>query len=395
MKRDYVFTSASVTEGHPDKLSDTISDAIVDEYLRRDPCARITAECAVAKGVAFIAARFASTAVVDMPTIARNVIHEAGYESGPFNARDCAILTGLSDYQRSECLATPDDLLSEPDIERLTVENHATLFGVACTQTPALMPLPIWLANRLARRLTAARLLHQLAYLAPDGKVQVGVEYRDRRAARIFSVALITSQNEAAPELTALRNDIVAQVIEPVFAQEELRPDADTRIDINPHGAVFGGGPAFHSGLTGRKTGADTYGEYSRQSGSALSGKDPLRVDRIGAYAARYAAKNVVAAGLAEECEVQLSYAIGLTRPVSVQVETFGTGRVDDEEITRRLVANIDFRPGGILRRFRLRQLPSQIKGGFYKRLACYGQMGRMDMALPWEATDLTAVLRG
>jgi S-adenosylmethionine synthetase len=237
-----------------------------------------------------------------------------------------------------------------------------------------------------------------LPYLAPDGKTQVGVEYRNRRPHRIHSLTVVGSQNVAAaaggPELQTLRHDLREAIVDFVFQDEPIRPDDKTRLFINPDGPFLVGGPSVHSGLTGRKNAIDTYGEYSRHSGAALSGKDPTRIDRVGAYVARYAAKNVVAAGLAAECEVQLSYSIGLSRPVSVQVETFGTGAIPDEEIATRLSQHFDFRLAGILRQFNLRHLPATVRGGFYRKLAAYGHVGRMDIGLPWEVTDKAALLR-
>jgi len=258
-----------------------------------------------------------------------------------------------------------------------------------------MMPLPIWLAHKLARRLTAARLQKQLPYLAPDGKTQVGVEYRDGRPYRIHSITLVASQQKDAlqsPE--SLRQDFWQHLIEPAFLGEKVRPDARTHIFINPDGPVVGGGPALHSGLTGRKNAVDTYGEYSRHSESALSGKDPSRIDRVGAYAARYAAKNVIAAGLAQACEVHLAYSIGIAGPVSIQVDSFGSGTISDTEIAGRVQAHFDFRPAAIIRMFNLRYQPQLFHGGFYRRLAVYGQVGRMDVGLPWEGTDKAELLR-
>jgi S-adenosylmethionine synthetase len=272
------------------------------------------------------------------------------------------------------------------------------VFGFACNQTPALMPLPIWLAHELAKRLTQVRVENTLPYLTPDGKTQVGVEYRDRQPQRIHSITVIASQNPLShshsPDLKQLERDLRETVIDPVFENQTIKPDEDTRIFINPDGPLIIGGPAAHSGMTGRKNAIDTYGEYSRHSGAALSGKDPTRIDRVGAYAARYAAKNVVAAGLADECEVQLSYSIGLARPVSIGVETFGTGKIDEEEIKVLLEKHFDFRLAGIIKQFNLRFLPSLLKGGFYKKLAAYGHVGRTDIGLvPWEETDKVALL--
>jgi S-adenosylmethionine synthetase len=398
MKSDFVFTSESVTEGHPDKLCDQISDAIVDRFLQQDPYARVIAECAAATAILFVAARFDTKAHVDFPAVARLMINQVGYDQPVFNSKTCSIVTSLTELPHDHFSAFDETQLSEADIDRIAVKNQATVFGFACNQTPALLPLPIWLAHRLARRLTAVRFTKLLPYLTPDGKTQVGIEYRQRRPYRIHSITVIASQNAPAtstgPTLQRLQEDIRQAVIDEVFQEEELRPDAGTQIFINPDGPFVMGGPSMHSGLTGRKNAVDTYGEYSRHSGAALSGKDPTRIDRVGAYAARYAAKNVVAAGLAEECEVQLSYSIGQARPVSVQVETFGTGKIPDATITALLEQHFDFRLAGIIRQFKLRRLPMQIKGGFYQKLAAYGHVGRMDIGLPWEVTDKVPILR-
>lgn len=398
MKEDFMFTSESVTEGHPDKLCDQISDAIVDHFLQQDKCSRVIAECAVSTSIVFIAARFASNAVVDFPNIARQVINQIGYEQHAFNGKTCSIITSLKELPDEEYCCFDEKKLSEEEIEAVPVKNQVTLFGFACNQTSALMPLPIWLAHRLARRLTSVRLQKILSYLAPDGKTQVGVEYRKRKPYRIHSITVIASQSRplasGGPDLKNLRNNIMEAVIKPVFQDEDIKPDAETRIFINPDGPFIAGGPSVHSGLTGRKNAIDTYGEYSRHSGSALSGKDPMRIDRIGAYAARYAAKNVVAANIADECEVQISYSIGLSRPVSIQVETFGTGKISDKKIAGLIERNFDFRLAGIIRQFNLKHLPLTIKGGFYRKLAAYGHVGRMDIGLPWELTDKAEMLR-
>jgi S-adenosylmethionine synthetase len=259
------------------------------------------------------------------------------------------------------------------------------------------MPLPIWLAHKLARQIVHARVQKLVPYLSPDGKTQVGVEYRDRRPHRIHSITIIVSGTKGmAQEISPQRldNDIREAVIKPAFMDEELKADDRTLIFINPMENLMVGGPAVHSGLTGRKSDVDTYGEYARHSGNALSGKDPLRIDRIGAYVARYAAKNVVAAGLAEACEVQLSYSIGFSRPVSIQVETFGTGKLSDEDLSARLERHFDFRLVGILKNFNLRHLPSLHKGRFYQKLAVHGHVGRVDLTLPWEATDKAELLK-
>ncbi len=398
MKRDFMFTSESVTEGHPDKLCDRIADAIVDRFLRHDPFTRVVTECAVATAIVFIAARFESDATIDFTKIARQVIKQVGYEESSFSAKTCSIVTSLKELPPSEYRHFDEQKLSDAEIEKITVKNQATVFGFACNQTPAFMPLPIWLAHQLARRLSEVRLQKILPYLTPDGKTQVGVEYRDRQPARIHSITIIASQypldRAASPDLKQLQQDLRETVIEPVFENEIIKPDRDTRIFINPDGPFIIGGPAAHSGLTGRKNAIDTYGEYSRHSGAALSGKDPTRIDRVGAYAARYAAKNIVAAGLADECEVQLSYSIGLARPVSIQVETFGTGKIPDEDIKVLLEKHFDFRLAGIIKQFNLRFLPALNKEGFYKQLTTYGHVGRTDLALlPWEETNKIGIL--
>jgi S-adenosylmethionine synthetase len=399
MKKDFMFTSESVTEGHPDKLCDQISDAIVDHFLQQDPFSRIRAECAVFTNIVFIAARFESTASVDFPNIARQVINQIGYnENTTFNARTCSILTGLKELRQERQYLIDERNLSEEEIDRIAAHDQATVFGFACNQTASYMPMPVWLAHKLARRLASVRFQHILPYLEPDGKTQVGVEYKNGRPYRIHTITVIASQDKTTanggPDSKRLHDDMLGHVIEPAFYDEDIKLDSKTKIFINPEGPVITGGPSVHSGLTGRKNAVDTYGEYSRHSGSALSGKDPLRIDRIGAYAARYAAKNVVAAGLADECEVQLSYSIGLSKPVSIHVETFGTGKISDEEIASRIEKHFDFRLAGIIKQFNLRCLPSTIKGGFYRKLAAYGHVGRMDIGLPWELTDRAEILR-
>ncbi|MEJ2672879.1 MAG: methionine adenosyltransferase [Deltaproteobacteria bacterium] len=352
MKKDFMFTSESVTEGHPDKICDQVSDAIVDHFLEQDPFARVRAECAVSTSILFIAARFASEVKADIPTLARKVISRIGYQRPDFDPQTCSVLTSLQEYPPPVDLFFNEKNLAAEELDRIPVRQQATLFGFACRQTEALMPLPIWLAHKLARQIVQAQKNGSIPYLSLDGKIQVGVEYRDRH------------------------------------------PYEKTLISINPIENLMIGGPSVHSGLTGRKNDVDTYGDYARQSANALSGKDPLRIDRIGVYAARYAAKNVVAAGLAEECEVQLSYSIGLARPVSIQVETFGTGAKSDAEIAALLERYFDFRFAGILRDFNLRHLPFMNKSGFYRKLAAYGQVGRTDLQLPWEATDKAGILQ-
>lgn len=393
MSRDFMFTSESVTEGHPDKLCDQISDAIVDQFMMQDPCAILRIECAVSSGIVFIAGHFSTSARVDLTHVARKVIKRVGYDQPEFNSKTCSILTAPQGQPPDKYFLFKEHELSEKEIDKIAVKSQATVFGYACDQTPTLMPLPIWVARRLSRQLMAARRDRVLPYLMPDGKVQVGVEFVDRRPKRIHSITVTASQREAgSPGLKTLQQDIRDRVIGPCFEDLEIKPDNKTRIFINPDGP-FLGGPSQHSGLTGRKNAVDTYGEYARHSGNALSGKDASRIDRSGAYAARYAAKNLVAAGLASECEVTLSYSIGITRPVSLQVETFGTGKRTDREIEELLTRHFDFRLAGILREFNLRKLPATMADGFFQKLAAHGHFGRMDMDLPWEKTDKSGLL--
>lgn len=397
MKKDFIFSSESVTEGHPDKLCDQISDAIVDHFLQQDPFSLVIAECAVSTAIVFIAARFCSSAYVDFSSVARNVISQVGYDRHDFSSKTCSIVTSLKELPTEDYRVFNEQELSDEELDLIPVKNQVTNFGFACNQTPALMPYPIWLAQKLSRKLSSVRFQKILPYLAPDGKTQVAMEYKSGIPYRIYSITIVASQHQAerhgGPSINKLRSDIKDAVIDAVFTDEEISPDSNTKIFINPEGPFITGGPSVHSGLTGRKNAIDTYGEYSRHSGAALSGKDPTRIDRVGAYAARYAAKNVVAAKLAEQCEVQLSYSIGQARPVSIQVETFGTGKISDEAIASLIERHFDFRIGGIMKQFNLRYLPSQIKGGFYRKLAAYGHVGRMDIGLPWEQTDKAALL--
>lgn len=389
MKRDFVFMSQSVTAAHPDKMADQISDAVVDAYLQRDPFSQINTECAVAKGVLFIAARFASEAYVDIPEVARRVIDQIGYPRAGLASDESTVLTNITETDPDPRLRADERTLSGDALDHMPIRHATTVFGFACRQSPDLMPLPIWAAHRLARRLAAACEAPGMEYLYPDGTAQVAVEYRAGEPRRIHSLTLVTSQAEAgSPAPARVRDDLMARVIEPAFADQEVRPDDATRFIINPEGPYVRGGPRVHSGLTGRKTAVDTYGEYARHSGNALSGKGPLRIDRVGAYAARHVAKNLVAAGLAEECEVQLSYTVGEARPVSVLVETFGTGKREDIELGRLVSEHFDLRLAGILKAFELRHLPGRYRDGLYRRLAAYGQVGRSDLELPWEHTD-------
>ncbi len=391
MSADMIFTSESVTSGHPDKLCDQISDAAIDAFLRQDPGAHAVVECAVATGVVFLAARFAADAVVDLPALARKVIADVGYLDERFDARSCSILTSFTELpvERRDVLSTsPDDAA----MDSFVAHDQANVFGYACRETAELMPLPISLAHRLARAIDQARL--EAGWLSPDGKTQVSVEYRESRPVRINGVSLTVAID---PHVQPKEfEEGLRAIVATALADCALKPDAKTEVYINAGGRYEIGGPARHAGLTGRKNGIDTYGEIARQSGAALSGKDPSRVDRTGAYAARHAAKNIVAAGLAERCEVHLAYTIGQARPLSLSVDTFGTGRLADHLIGKRVAEALDFRPAAIAHRFALRTRPADAgERGFYRPLAVYGHFGRSDLDLPWEATDVIDALRG
>ena len=298
MSDDFIFTSESVTTGHPDKLCDQVSDAVVDRFLEQDPNSSIVAECAISSGVLFISAHYASQARLDIPDVARRVIRDVGYSKDVFDADACTVLTSFMDHTASDYRPIDLGKMKDAEIARITAKHQVTAFGYACDHTESLIPLPIYLAHKLAGRLDSAEVQKALPYLLPDGQSQVGIEFKDGQPNRIHSIALIASQTDTgAVDPDRLRSDLVDLVIDPVLKGESFKADGKTGIFVNPEGPVIGGGPAAHSGLTGRKTGIDTYGEYARHSGAALSGKDPFRIDRVGAYAARYAAKNIVAAG--------------------------------------------------------------------------------------------------
>lgn len=394
MKQNFLFTSEAVAEGHPDRLCDMISDAVVDRFLRQDPYSRVVTECALSKGVVFMAARFASTANVDLPDVARSVIGPVGYRPEDFNASDCTVVTSIITVPLDHRAKTDETAMTESEIDHLPATHQATIFGFACTQTPELMPLPIVLANRLARKITLAR-RKAINYLSPDCTVQVGVVYENAKPVRIHNIAIVAGyQFRVKVDPVILREDLLKRVIHPVLAEETLQIDDRTEIFINPQGAFPKSGPAYHSGMTGRKSASDTYGGYARHNGAALSGKDPSRIDRVGVYAARYAAKNVVAAGLAEECEVQLSYSIGHSSPVSIHVQTFGTGAISDHDIKLRIEKYFDFRIGAIIRDFELRHLPLRYAEGFYSRLPAHGHFVNTQLELPWEKTDKADLLK-
>jgi S-adenosylmethionine synthetase len=393
MKREVLFISESVTEGHPDKLCDQISDAVLDHFLIQDPFAQVRVECAVSSAIVFIAAAFASVAAVDFANVARKVIQRIGYDQPDFNAKVCSILSAPRTLSPEKSRRFYVGSLTEQQINKIPVKNQVTLFGFACDQTPVFMPMPIYLAHKIARRLSEVRHQMVLPYLAPDGKVQVGVIYREGQPYRLHSIAVTANQkHKRKPTLKTLREDISERVIAEALKDEPVGIDRKTRVLVNPDGILLGG-PTHHSGLTGRKNAIDTYGEYARHSGKALSGKDLLRIDRVGAYAARYAAKNIVAANLAARCELMLSYSIGQTGPTSLLVQTFGTGKLPDDRIAELLEHHFDFRLAGILKHFDLQALPARHPGGFFEKLAAYGHFGREDLDLPWEKTDKSEAL--
>ena len=405
----YVFTSESVTEGHPDKICDQVSDAVLDALLQQDPASRVACETVVNTGLCLITGEVTTTARVDFNTLVRGVIEGIGYNgarAGGFDAHSCAVLVALD--QQSPDIAQgvneADDHDGDP-LDRIGAGDQGIMFGYACDETPELMPLPISLAHRLARRLAEVRHNGSLEYLLPDGKTQVSVVYDNDRPVAIDTI-LISTQHTAeidgVSEEKAMRERIAADlwthVVLPATADLALQPSleavgatAATRFLVNPTGKFVVGGPQGDAGLTGRKIIVDTYGGYARHGGGAFSGKDPTKVDRSAAYAARYVAKALVAAGLARKVEVQLSYAIGVAKPVSILVESFGTGAISNADLTALVQEHFDLRPGAIIENFHLRDLPQQRGGRFYQDVAAYGHFGRSDLNLPWENVDAIA----
>lgn len=409
MSERYLFTSESVTEGHPDKICDQVSDAILDALLTADPLSRVAAEVVATTGLVLVTGEISTTTYVDIPALARNVIAEIGYEgkpSGGFDARTCAILTSID--EQSPEIATgvslaleQRSLSSDDEIDAIGAGDQGIIFGFACSETSDYLPLPITAAHHLARRLADVRKSGVLDYLRPDGKTQVTIEYENNQPLRVDSIVISTQHDPEIDGITdndklqeRIADDLKDYVIQPVFAEFNVKPDENTRYLINPSGRFVVGGPQGDSGLTGRKIIVDTYGGYSRHGGGAFSGKDPTKVDRSAAYAARHVAKNIVAAGLAERCEIQIAYAIGVARPVSIHVTTFGTGKISDSQITRLVKEYFDLRPAAIINRFNLRELPKIRGGRFYRDVAAYGHFGRNDLDLPWEKLDYVKVLK-
>ena len=385
----YFFTSESVTEGHPDKICDQISDAVLDAILEQDPMGRVACETTVSTGLVHIMGEISTSCYVDIPKITREVIREIGYDRAKygFDCDTCGIITNI-DEQSGDIALGVDKALENKTGEEAQLQNGAgdqgMMFGYACDETPELMPLAISLAHKLAKRLTQVRKSGELTYLRPDGKTQVTVEYdENRRPVRVDTV-VISTQHAPEAELEQIRRDMIERVIKPTVPEGLL--DENTKYLINPTGRFVIGGPQGDSGLTGRKIIVDTYGGSAPHGGGAFSGKDPTKVDRSAAYAARYVAKNVVAAGLASRCQVELAYAIGVASPVSVLVETFGTGKVSDSELEKAVQKVFDLRPSAIIRDLDLRR-------PIYRQLAAYGHMGREDLDVSWEKTDRTQAL--
>lgn len=397
--KNFLFTSESVTEGHPDKVCDQISDAILDEFLTKDPNSRVAAETTVTTGMALVCGEISSNCYVDIPSVVRNTIKSIGYkgeEGGGFDYKTCAVLTSIDEQSTdiaggvNKALETRSDNsdVSASETDDIGAGDQGIMFGYACNETPELMPLPISLAHRLSFRLAEIRKQHIVNYLRPDGKSQVTVEYREGKPFRIDTIVLSTqhdpeingvSDNKRVQEI--IREDLIKYVIDYVFQNEAIKPDSSTKYLINPSGRFVIGGPQGDAGLTGRKIIVDTYGGYARHGGGAFSGKDPTKVDRSAAYAARWVAKNIVAAGLAEKCEVELAYAIGVAKPVSVMVDTFGTGVKSDDEISEIVNKVFDLRPYAIIKALDLRK-------PIYKNVAAYGHMGREDLGVSWEKTN-------
>lgn len=387
-----LFTSESVTEGHPDKICDQISDAVLDAIYARDPMARVACETSVTTGLVLVSGEITTSCYVDIPKIVRETIRDIGYDRAKygFDCDTCAVLTAIDEQSPDIAMGVDKALeaksgeMSEEEIEAIGAGDQGMMFGFACDETPELMPMPIALAHRITRRLSETRKNGTLPYLRPDGKSQVTVEYEGDTPVRIDTV-VVSTQHSPETDHGTIEQDVIEHVIKPVIPAELL--DERTKYFVNPTGRFVIGGPQGDAGLTGRKIIVDTYGGYARHGGGAFSGKDPTKVDRSAAYASRYVAKNVVAAGLAKKCEVQLAYAIGIASPVSIMVETFGTANIPEEKIQELIYEHFDLRPAGIIQSLQLRR-------PIYRQTAAYGHFGRTDIDLPWEETDKAETLK-
>ncbi|KEP26061.1 MULTISPECIES: methionine adenosyltransferase [Bacillus] len=388
-----LFTSESVTEGHPDKICDQISDSILDEILKKDPNARVACETSVTTGLVLVSGEITTSTYVDIPKTVRDTIKEIGYTRAKygFDAETCAVLTSIDEQSADiaqgvdKALEAREGTMTDEEIDAIGAGDQGLMFGFANNETEELMPLPISLAHKLSRRLTEVRKDQTLAYLRPDGKTQVTVEYDEQNKPVRIDTVVISTQHAPEVTLEQIQSDLKEHVIRPVVPSELI--DEETKYFINPTGRFVIGGPQGDAGLTGRKIIVDTYGGYARHGGGAFSGKDATKVDRSAAYAARYVAKNIVAAGLADSCEVQLAYAIGVAQPVSISIDTFGTGKASEEKLIEVVRANFDLRPAGIIKMLDLRR-------PIYKQTAAYGHFGRHDLDLPWEKTDKADTLR-
>ncbi|WP_186575859.1 methionine adenosyltransferase [Aquibacillus kalidii] len=388
-----LFTSESVTEGHPDKISDQISDAILDEILKKDPNARVACETTVTTGLVLVAGEITTSTYVDIPSIVRKTIKGIGYTRAKygFDAETCAVLTAIDEQSPdiaggvNQALEAREGTMTDDEIEAIGAGDQGLMFGYANNETPELMPLPISLAHKLSKRLADVRKDSTLDYLRPDGKTQVTVEYDENDKPVRIDTIVISTQHHPEVELKQIQEDLKEHVIKPIVPEDLL--DQETKYFINPTGRFVIGGPQGDAGLTGRKIIVDTYGGYARHGGGAFSGKDATKVDRSAAYAARYVAKNIVAAGLADSCEVQLAYAIGVAEPVSISINNFGTGKVSEAELVQAIRALFDLRPAGIIKMLDLRR-------PIYKDTAAYGHFGRTDVTFPWEQTDKVESLK-
>jgi S-adenosylmethionine synthetase len=408
LSKRYLFTSESVTEGHPDKICDQISDTILDALLTQDDRSRVAAEVVVNTGLVLITGEITSKANVNYIDLARQKIAEIGYTDADngFSSNSCSVLVALDEQspdiaQGVTAAQERRENLSDDELDQIGAGDQGLMFGYACNETPELMPMPISLSHRISRRLAMVRKTGELPYLRPDGKTQVSVIYENGKPVGIDTILISTQHTPSIGKIDdnaaiqkTIKSALWEAVVTPAFEDIEVKPDKHTKFLVNPTGKFVIGGPQGDAGLTGRKIIVDTYGGYSRHGGGAFSGKDPTKVDRSAAYACRHVAKNIVAAGLADKCEVQVSYAIGVAHPVSILVETFGTGKIEEEKLLELVKQNFELRPAGIIQALNLHRLPAENGGRFYQNVAAYGHFGRADLVLPWEKTDKMAVFK-